>query len=174
MSPVPWGEDWEVLLVNRSGRTRNVARSVSPLGSDDVCCGRDDCMPDVCLQQLRADRKAICVRPPLRHRTGNSNWKGRKRPVCCQVGSMLVFVEFRHSVILSERQVTLKKCKLSTKTILEFVDSFALMDGWVGGAHTKCNYSSTSVMKLTRWRRLSVWHKRPAVCQRGQIYEHGL
>lgn len=80
--------DCEVLLVNRSGRPQNVAQSISPLGADDVCTGRVDCMPDMCLQQFRADRKAFCVRPSVTILQGTSTEKGRKRPVGCHIRSM--------------------------------------------------------------------------------------
>lgn len=99
------------LLINRSGRPRNVAQSLSLLNSDDVCSGRDDCLSDACLLQLRADRKAIYVQPPIRHPTANSNWKGRKRPVGCHIGSMLVLAEFRRSSFLSDSQRSLENTK---------------------------------------------------------------
>lgn len=94
---VPHSDDWEVLLVNRSGRPRKVSQSISPLGSDDVCFGRDDCKSDACLQWLRADRKAICVQPLICRSTGNPNWKGRRRPVGCHIGSMLLFAVFHQA-----------------------------------------------------------------------------
>lgn len=94
MSLVPWDVDWEVLLVNRSVRTRKVSQSISLLGSDDVCRGRVDCTSDACLHQLRADWKAICVQPPIYHPTGNFNSRARKRPVDCHIGSILPFADF--------------------------------------------------------------------------------
>lgn len=71
-------------------------KSFSPLGSDDVCYWRDDCMPDVCLQQLRADGKAICVQPPICQPPENFKRTRRKRPVGCQIQSMLLFAEFHY------------------------------------------------------------------------------
>lgn len=57
-------------------------------------------MFDACLEQLGADRKAICVQPPISHPAGNSNQRGRKLPVGCRIRSMLLFAkspQFSHS-----------------------------------------------------------------------------
>lgn len=70
MCHVPWSEDSEVFSGKQKWQTK---KSFSPLGSDDVCFERDDSMLDVCLQQLRADRKAICVQPPICQLTENFN-----------------------------------------------------------------------------------------------------